>query len=267
MKLQELMTPDPERVRADHSLVEAARRMVQLDVRHLPVVDDDGRLVGLLSDFDVFRRGAFLDGSLPEEQAWIAYEKADDDLMCGDVMTRAEVTLNPELDTRAALTELHRTDQDALVVVDARFHPVGVLSEHDALAFALDAVDTSRPASAVASSPVETVEVSESARHALDRLAEGAFRHVVVTRGGELVGVVSLRDLVEDDVPRRDELILRDVLRSTAPHVAKADTPLVDVIGLMRRYKVGCVPIVDEDRHPVGIVTRRDVIGLVLSDP
>ncbi|MEM6927481.1 MAG: CBS domain-containing protein [Myxococcota bacterium] len=265
MELQELMTPDPERVRVDYLLAEAGRRMVQLGIRHLPVVDDEGRLVGLLSDFDVFRRGAFLDGAYADgDNGWIAYEKADDDATCGDAMVAAEVTLNPELAAEAALQALHRSEQDALVVVDGRFHPIGVLSEHDALAVALEQVDPTRSASAIASSPVESLEASELAIVAFGRLKDHDIRHLVVTEGGDLFGVVSLRDLVADDVPRRPGLLLRDVLRSTSPVRAEPDTPLVDVIATMKRHKHGCMPIVDASNRPVGIITRRDVIGLIL---
>jgi len=268
MKLQELMTPDPERLRVDHPLSEAGRRMVQLGIRHIPVVDDLGKLVGLLTDFDVFRRGAFLEGADPDRHAgWIAYDKDDDDLFCGDVMARAEVTLNPELATDVALAELHRSDQDALVVVDARYHPIGVLSEHDALSLALVELDPSQPASMLASSPVESIEVTETAAAAFERLTEHGFRHLVVTQGGELFGVVSIRDLVADDAPRRSNLRLRDVLRSTAPYSTRVDATIGEVIRTMKTHKIGCMPVVDNHRRPIGIITRRDVIGRLIESP
>ncbi len=268
MKLQELMTPDPERIRVDAPLAEAGRRMVQLGIRHLPVVDDEGQLAGLLTDFDVFRRGAFLDSGYPDgKNGWMAYDKGDDDVTCGDVMARAEVTLNPELDARPALVELFRSDQDALVVVDSRFHPIGVLSEHDALALALEAIDPDEVARNIASSPVECLDVTQPAAAAWDLLKEHGFRHVAVTKGGSLCGVVSIRDLIADDVLARPELTLREVLRSSSPHRAEHDTPVVDVVSTMKRHKVGCIPIVDGHDQPVGIITRRDIIRVLLERP
>ena len=49
----EVMTRDPQTVHSDDQLLNAAARMVQYRVRHLPVVDGDGHIVGMLSDRDV----------------------------------------------------------------------------------------------------------------------------------------------------------------------------------------------------------------------
>jgi CBS domain-containing protein len=51
----EMMTPDCATARPGDDLVDAVARMTRLGVRHLPVVDGDGRLVGMLSDRDVRR--------------------------------------------------------------------------------------------------------------------------------------------------------------------------------------------------------------------
>jgi CBS domain-containing protein len=50
------MTPAPEVLRPDSKLAEAAHTMLQLGVRHLPVVQN-GRLVGVLSMRDVLGAG------------------------------------------------------------------------------------------------------------------------------------------------------------------------------------------------------------------
>lgn len=51
MTADELMTPNPATVTARTSIAEAWDLMRELDIRHLPVVDDDA-LVGMLSDRD-----------------------------------------------------------------------------------------------------------------------------------------------------------------------------------------------------------------------
>src|SRR5262249_42301586 len=50
---RELMTPYPITIRADATVHEAARTLATLDVRHLPVIDEEGALVGMLSDRDL----------------------------------------------------------------------------------------------------------------------------------------------------------------------------------------------------------------------
>jgi acetoin utilization protein AcuB len=52
MTARELMTPNPVTVTVEESLVDAWDLMRELDIRHVPVVQD-GALVGMLSDRDL----------------------------------------------------------------------------------------------------------------------------------------------------------------------------------------------------------------------
>ncbi len=56
----ELMTHAPETIRADGALAEAAERMAERKIGCLPVVDDAGRLVGMLSEIDLLHALATL---------------------------------------------------------------------------------------------------------------------------------------------------------------------------------------------------------------
>jgi CBS domain-containing protein len=57
-----VMTPNPATVRGDEDVSVVALRMMRLGIRHLPVVDPDGRPVGLLSARDLV---AVLDRARP----------------------------------------------------------------------------------------------------------------------------------------------------------------------------------------------------------
>ena len=48
-----LMTHAPTTAAADDNLIDAAARMADRNVRHLPVVDGERHVVGMLSDRDV----------------------------------------------------------------------------------------------------------------------------------------------------------------------------------------------------------------------
>ena len=50
---RDLMTPGPECVGAKESLVDAARKMRDLDVGALPICGEDNRLKGMLTDRDI----------------------------------------------------------------------------------------------------------------------------------------------------------------------------------------------------------------------
>ncbi|MEU3607520.1 CBS domain-containing protein [Streptomyces sp. NPDC035033] len=53
---RDIMTPDVTCVRSDESVVEAARKMVELDVGALPICGPDERLKGMLTDRDIVVR-------------------------------------------------------------------------------------------------------------------------------------------------------------------------------------------------------------------
>jgi len=52
-QVRELMTPDPEHLSADDTLVTAAQRMRDADVGSLPICDDDGQVSGIVTDRDI----------------------------------------------------------------------------------------------------------------------------------------------------------------------------------------------------------------------
>jgi CBS domain-containing protein len=52
-KVREAMTPRPRAIRPDATIQEAAGAMEIEDVGSLPLVDDDGRLVGIVTDRDI----------------------------------------------------------------------------------------------------------------------------------------------------------------------------------------------------------------------
>ena len=55
-KARDVMTPNPDHVRTDATVAEAARKMRDLDVGALPVCDND-RLSGMITDRDIVLRG------------------------------------------------------------------------------------------------------------------------------------------------------------------------------------------------------------------
>ncbi len=52
-RIEEVMTPNPVTVRPSDSVEEAKRLMARIKARHLPVVDENGRLVGIVSIKDI----------------------------------------------------------------------------------------------------------------------------------------------------------------------------------------------------------------------
>jgi acetoin utilization protein AcuB len=99
---------------------------------------------------------------------------------------------------------------------------------------------------------------------------------VVVDESGRVVGVLSDRDiraaqpsvlLVRDPALRNKALSLlkvKDVMSSSA-HTVRPDATIRSALTLMKRHRVGSIPVVDDDGHPVGIVTHGNVVALALE--
>jgi CBS domain-containing protein len=85
---------------------------------------------------------------------------------------------------------------------------------------------------------------------------------VVTEADGTLHGVVSYRDLVSDGASGRPELSTEEVVRGDAV-ILPVDASLREAVELMKAKRIGCVPLCDASRQPVGIVTRRDVLRAV----
>jgi acetoin utilization protein AcuB len=107
----------------------AAQMMRTRRIRHLPVVDRGGRLVGIVTDRDL--RQVVFDAAIRD---WIGAEAdALADLPVREVMTWAVVTVSADTDVRATASVMRERRVGALPVVDATGRVVGILTERDLL--------------------------------------------------------------------------------------------------------------------------------------
>jgi CBS domain-containing protein len=85
------------------------------------------------------------------------------------------------------------------IVVERDGQPVGIFTERDYLRkIALEGRSSREtPVDEVMSSPLITVAPEESTRTAMETMTERRCRHLVVIDGEEMVGIVSLGDLVK----------------------------------------------------------------------
>jgi acetoin utilization protein AcuB len=106
----------------------AVRAMRARKIRHAPIVDDKGAVIGIVTDRDL--RQALLEPALEEEME--ALGKALRARALKDVMTWGVITVKPETDIREAARLMHANKIGALPVVrDGK--PVGMLTGSDVL--------------------------------------------------------------------------------------------------------------------------------------
>lgn len=260
--IADLMTPEPLVVRLDTPIAECALLMTRFGHRHLPVVDDEGVLAGMVTDFAVFQRGGLVgDGKL-----WVPFEDGDESLTAADIADRVQVSASLDEPVEHAVRRMLASRQDFVVVLDERGHPAGLFTEHDGVRIAQSELLSSIDAEHIGSRPVRAVRPTDSAHAAWLIIMQYQVRHVVVVDEGLVVGVISVRDLIEDDVPRGRDLTCGEVLRRESVLTVPEGMPLRQVASLMIATKVGCLPVTDDAGRPTAVITRTDLIRALVGE-
>ena len=260
MRALDLMTPFPVLATEDEALPTLASHLATLQVHHLPVVGASGALSGMVFDYDVFRRGSFFGPS------WVSFEEGEHVSDARAVMVPVDVAVGADAELTVVLRQMAVTRQDCAVVVDDNGHPVGIITEHDVLKVAVAYGSEALLGRHEASAPVTSVGRDTPAHEALTLMTERRFRHLAVTDAdGQLVGMVSYRDLVTDNAAHRPELKTVDALRTTEPRTSTGAATLAELAAMMMEESVGSMPLVDDGGRPVAIVTRRDVLEAVVA--
>jgi acetoin utilization protein AcuB len=134
--VRDVMTKDPITIDPEAPLETAAAVMQERQVRHLPVVDEAGRLVGLIGDRDL--RGALLAPALAEHLSGAAQRRlrgvaaALANLRVRDAMTWDAVTIDPEAPVARAAALMFEARIGCLPVVEGQ-RLIGIVTERDVL--------------------------------------------------------------------------------------------------------------------------------------
>jgi len=125
----DLMTEDPKTISMSATLQRAIGLLQTLDVRHLPVVDDEGALVGMLSDRDV-RGLAFPEvlGAQYIGKIQTALEAPVSSVMSSDV-----ISVDVEADAAEIIDLMLDQKIGAVPVLDSDGSLVGIVSYMDLL--------------------------------------------------------------------------------------------------------------------------------------
>jgi acetoin utilization protein AcuB len=137
MTARDLMTPNPTTVPPQASIAEVWDLMRELDVRHLPVVENDA-LVGMLSDRDI---GSFDAARLLTEDGADALRRrlARPVVQC---MSADVIAAEPETDVSELVTLFleHKVGAIPVVIPDTR-RVVGIVSYIDVLRVLQDVLE------------------------------------------------------------------------------------------------------------------------------
>jgi len=129
----------------------------------------------------------------------------------------------------------------------------------------------------VMDSPVITVNETDDFALVQEKIALYDVRHLpVVNETGNIVGIITQRDLYQIHSPRRledgswyyDKEALNQFLLSKVmlpkPFTLKPGNSLFEAIEATVRFKFGCIPIVDDYKKLCGILTRDTLLRFLI---
>jgi len=117
-QVRELMTERPRTVPPDASAVDAAKVMQNEDAGVVPIVEDDGRLVGVVTDRDIALRV-------------VAEGREPDSTKVAEIASQNLATVDPQQDIDEALRLMAEHQVRRLPVVEEDGRLVGILAQAD----------------------------------------------------------------------------------------------------------------------------------------
>ncbi len=116
------------------------------------------------------------------------------------------------------------------------------------------------------SGPVHTIGDDQPCAMARQRMQAHEVRHLVVLRGGHVVGILSDRDLalVEGVMPGQAAEVPVDEVMSTPPYVVAPEFAAASTLDHMAQQRLGAAVVVHQGK-PVGIFTTTDAVRILAA--
>jgi len=129
LKVGKIMTPNPKCIYENDSIMEARNLMKSLDERSIPVVDDNGRLrgvVGIKNLVDSFTKAK----DDQKSRVMRRLKSKEMDIRVKSIMRRPPIFLGLDSDLSDAINLMVKHDISSVVIADER-KPIGILTQVD----------------------------------------------------------------------------------------------------------------------------------------
>jgi len=116
-----------------------------------------------------------------------------------------------------------------------------------------------------------TVEMDDKLSLIKEIFEKLKFHHLLVVDSNKLYGIISDRDLLKAISPNlgtstesfKDTATLNKrvhQIMTRNPIVLHADADVFDAIDLFNQHRISCLPVVDDDFKPIGVISWRDIL-------
>jgi CBS domain-containing protein len=224
-KVSEVMTRQVETITPDTILARAARLMVEKHLKRLPVVDSDGKLVGILGRLDILNTIAAVHLPQWHPEAHPVGEQAT----VAEVMTREVPTVHDSAIVEEIFELLVSSSHKRVVVVDDKRQVVGIIADSDLISRVSRESWPGIMEVLISKVPIGTVS-SEARRH-----------------------IQKLRARSAKEFMTREVITVRDKM------------PVASALALSAEKRVKRLPVVNAEGELVGIVGRTEMMRALLA--
>jgi CBS domain-containing protein len=202
-----------------------------------------------------------------------------------EAMRRQVVHLFQEAPIAAAIRATIKIKVNAVLVTDEKLMGLGVVSKTDLMGAYYAGLPLEAPVGHIMTGPPVFCSPRDSLDAALDLMRARGIHRLYVTEAApqQAIGVLAYPDIVgllyrfckncERNVMRRkgggaaqffaDQYRMREVI-SAQPLARRDHDSLLQVMETLAAHRFGAVPLLDEDRRPVGVVSKTDLVAAYL---
>lgn len=295
--VSEVMTKDVLSLTPDQPVYQAWKKMLEKAVKALPVVDAAGRVLGILTNEDLFERAGLrqrLSVAIRMDTAELNQEiqtLRHSTLTVSDVMTQPAVTISENADLGSAVTGMVRTGLKRLPVVNNRGSLVGIISRLDILRVIASSpaervhvqskTGVIRTVKDVMRTQIPTISEADDLATIVDKFAQtDSVRLIVVDAQGKATGLISDSDVVARIQPAKRGGILNALrksapapagsetareLMSPGPLSASSDLSVFDAVKMMLAQSRKWLVVIDDTGKPIGLVDREILLEALSS--
>jgi len=185
-KISSIYTSSVITVNHNRSVEYGLHILIDNNIRRLVVIDDKGSFVGIVTqeslinylDEDTFRVNIKISNIVNSQK--------------DTVTVLHDSTLNHSIDM------MNKNNIGAIVVVDEKRNPIGILTERNIVNIANGGIDGDVNITEVMSSPIISVDINDNIHDVVKLMEIKNIRRVLVVSEGKLVGIVGTRDIVRN---------------------------------------------------------------------
>lgn len=119
-----------------------------------------------------------------------------------------------------------------------------------------------------------TLEMDDDLSKAKEIFDSKEIHHILITNNGELAGIITDRDLYKHLSPAigtskesfKDTFLLQKKIHLIMNRnlvTTNAEISLNEAVLLFYDNHISCLPIINNKRHPIGIITWRDILKVI----